>query len=237
MMLELGLKSVKYCLMKKRLMYLFHLITSPDDLLSKQILLEQVKSPLKSDWWSLVSKDMEHLNIKLTLSKIGEMTKKNFKQLVNTKCESSNLKFLLERKSKLSKGKEICYAKLETQKYLKAGNGLSPDNMRWIYALRCRSLPLKCNAPSQHSNIMCLAPGCAGEDREVHVYSCQLLSNKNELTQNNLEFSKIFSSGVSDQLLVMNVFKAKNDVNTCLPIARRNQRLRRKSNLLLGAGR
>ena len=35
MMLELGLKSVKYCLVKKRLMFLHHLLTSPDKSLSK----------------------------------------------------------------------------------------------------------------------------------------------------------------------------------------------------------
>ena len=99
------------------------------------------------------------------------------------------------------------YNKFETQRYRKSGNGLSSENMRWIYALRCRTLPLKCNAPSQHTDNLCLAPGCLGEDRNEHVYSCQYLSEGNQITENNHKFDDIFSKDVKKQLLVLNIFR------------------------------
>ena len=115
-------------------------------------------------------------------------------------CDSSNFKYLLDLKSKLSKGKEICHSKFETQVYFKSGYGISSEDMRWIYALRCRTLPLKCNAPSQHTDSLCLAQGCLAEDRNEHVYRCKFLADKNQLTQSEPEYDEIFSNYFQKQL-------------------------------------
>ena len=83
--------------------------------------------------------------------------------------------------------------------------------MRWIYSLRCRTLPLKCNAPSQFSDRQCLAPGCQGEDRNEHIYKCQFLAEKGQLAENIIEFAEIFSSDVKKQQLVVNLFRKQYD--------------------------
>ena len=78
--------------------------------------------------------------------------------------------------------------------------------MKRIFALRTRALPLKCNAPSKHSDNFCLVPECLGEDRETHIYDCQFLKNENDITQNNNEYNDIFSCDVSKQVKVMHRF-------------------------------
>ena len=78
--------------------------------------------------------------------------------------------------------------------------------MKRIFALRTRALPLKSNAPSKHSDILCLVPECLGEDREIHIYSCQFLQNKNDITQTNNDYNDIFSCDITKQVKVMHRF-------------------------------
>ena len=95
MQLELGVMSVKYHLMKNRLMYMFHLLSSPMESLSKSIFLEQIKSPLKQDWATLVKNDMKYLNIKLSFEQIQSWSKNKFKEMVSEVCQEKCFNELL----------------------------------------------------------------------------------------------------------------------------------------------
>ena len=106
----------------------------------------------------------------------------------------------------MSKGKELSYSKLGTQPYFKSGNGLSPEDMRRIYALRTRALPLKCNSPSQYSDRLCLVNECTGEDREIHIYSCEFLTDGNEVTICNTSYEDIYKNNVLNQKTIMERF-------------------------------
>ena len=207
MMLELGIISVKFVLIKKRLMYLHHILTSSDKSLISQIFHEMQKSPLKTDWATMINKDMKQINLNLSHEQIQLMTKINFKKKIKDLCEKACFSDFLKQKSSLSKGKILSYDKLELQPYFSSKYGLSADSMRKIYALRTRSLPLKCNAPAQYADRLCLAPGCLEEDQEEHVYRCSYLSEGEQLIQqSNIKYEDIFSCDVKKQETVKEMF-------------------------------
>ena len=121
-------------------------------------------------------------------------------------CDAVCFSELIKKRSLLSKGKDIHYSKLEIKTYFKSGSGLSSHDMHRIYSLRARSLPLKCNTPSQHSDTLCLARDCGGEDREFHIYGCELLTDGNEVTQNDTKYEDIFENNINKQKHIMTRF-------------------------------
>ena len=65
--------------MKKRIRYLFDLLTTKKDQLVGQILEAQMKKTLKGDFYMQCKKDLNEL--KTTTQQIKNMTKKNLLQL------------------------------------------------------------------------------------------------------------------------------------------------------------
>ena len=211
-LLELGINSVEFIIKKKRVGYLFHLLTSSVPSLSKQVFDQQVKNPRKGDFINLVMKDLKDLNINLSLEDISMLPKSKFKSIVKTACKESCFNKLLEEKQKLSKGKEISYTKFETQKYLSSGNGLSLDTMRKIFHTRCREIFLKCNFPSSFSDRNCVSRCDEGQDCERHIYSCRLFSNQNEILFKNISFEEIFENDVQKQKEVVNILFSRLEI-------------------------
>ena len=80
MMLELGITSVKYILLKKRLMFLHHILISSDTSLIKLVFNEQLKSPLKNDYVTLINKDMKQIQLNLSFEDISTISKLKFKK-------------------------------------------------------------------------------------------------------------------------------------------------------------
>ena len=164
-------------------MYLWHILTSSDSSLIKQVFYQQCESPLRTDWATMVQKNMKEINLSMSFEEISLMKKTKFKNKIKDLCEKACLSDYLLQKSRLSKGKTLSYNTLKMQTYFKSKNCLSADSMRKIYALRTRSLPLKCNAPSKYTDRLCLAPGCLEEDQEEHVYECAYLSEEKQVVQ------------------------------------------------------
>ena len=139
------------------------------------------------------------------------MSKRNFKSLVKSSCEKACFKYLLSERSKLSKGKEIEYTKLETQPYLKPGMSLTVDSMRKIYHIRCREVYLKCNYPSAFGDKKCPAPHTE-MDQQNHVFNCLYFSKENEIVSSKLIYEDIFKNNVKNQVEIMTVFYARLEV-------------------------
>ena len=138
MLLELGLTSVAFLVKKKRIMYLFHIITTDTSSLVSQVFWKQVKSSTVGNWVGTVINDLKELNINLSFSQIAQMTKPKFKILVRQSCENASFSALVKEKETLSKGKFIKYDSLKTQPYLLSESGLNVDMMRKIYQVKCR---------------------------------------------------------------------------------------------------
>ena len=205
LLLELGICSIKFILKKKRLSFLYSLLASENSSLSRAVWDRQVKSPSKNDWCELVKKDLKELNINLSFDDIENMSKSAFRNLINNACKKACFQSLLLEKSKLSKGSEIVFSTFQTQNYLNPGNGLTIEEMRRIYHLRCRQVFLKCNFPSFFGDKKCVAPHQAF-DRQKHVFYCSFFSSKNEIASPNIKYDDIFASNVKNQIEVMRIF-------------------------------
>ena len=73
MLLELGLKPIRYYIMQKRMMYLHKLLTKGKNTLASKVLQSQMKNALKGDWYKECLKDMKEL--KFSRENIESFTK------------------------------------------------------------------------------------------------------------------------------------------------------------------
>ena len=120
--------------MKKRLMYLNHLLTNGKNKLPAKVLRQQMKEPLKGDWITMCKKDMEELHLDIKI--IEDLTKPQMKKYLNKSIQNAAFEYLKIKQSKQSKGKEIFYHNIETQSYLRPESKLSVNMMQKIFQLR-----------------------------------------------------------------------------------------------------
>ena len=202
-LLELGIMSIEYILKQKRIMFLHHLLSAEDNLISKQIIKCQMESPKTGDWLLMVQQDLKDVKISLTYDDIATVSKQRFKKLVKNACQKACFSSLLREKQKLSKGKEISYTNFEMQKYFQPGQNLNTDSVRKIFRIRSRDLPIKGNFPNNHSDLTCPMMECNEVENQRHLWKCQFLSAKNTLCMSGSEYDDIFGDDVGKQKTVM----------------------------------
>ena len=88
-LLELGFVSVSYLVKKKRVMYLFHLLTTDESSLVSQVFHKQRSSAKRGDWVNTVLKDLKDLKIDLSFSQIARIKKTVFKRIVRESVEKA----------------------------------------------------------------------------------------------------------------------------------------------------
>ena len=139
------------------------------------------------------------------------MSKYKFKKIVKEACHKFAFCYLLEQKTKLSKGKQIQYNELKTQDYLKPGSGLSQDDVKQIYSLRTRNVLVKTNFPGMFKDLKCVSEFCSEEESSSHIFNCKYLEDKNEkcLMKDKINFEDIYSNDIKKQLAVKNIFMKK----------------------------
>ena len=205
--MELGLMPIRYVIMKRRIMYLNHLLTSGINKLPAKILQEQMKKPLKGDWFNLCKDDMKELNV--TLEMIGSMSKTKLKKFLLQSIPKAAFDYLQKKRSKQSKGSEIFYNKLETQTYFKPESKLSVEMMQKIFQLRSRNLPVKANFPKLHANIKCVIPECNDEDSQKGLFLCKFLDPINQISNQNTQYEDFFTDCGDKQKLIVNIIDQK----------------------------
>ena len=187
-------------------MYLHNLLTKPEQNLARMVLLQQIKVQSKNDWIKTVNRDLEDFQIFLDYDQICDISKPNFKKMVNEQCRKAYLKNIHENKQKLSKGSEISYPSLQLQTYLKSSQNLSVLSMKRIISVRLRDIYLKCNFPGSFSDKKCLAaPMCSGDDSNRHLFLCRFMSTANEISIREINYEQIFGDNVQVQEIISNM--------------------------------
>ena len=207
MLLELGLKPIRYYIMQKRMMYLHKLLTKGKNTLASKVLHSQMKNTLKGDWYKECLKDIKEL--KFNRENIESFTKNGMNKALKEAIEKAAIKYLLKEKDKQSKGKELFYSSLQTQSYFKPDSNLSSREMKQMFQIRSRNLPLKDNFPNQFSDRNCVIPECAGQDSQRGLFHCNYLEPMNIILETGIEYEDIFSNNVSKQRCVMKVLYQK----------------------------
>ena len=102
--LEMECIPIRFILKTRRLMYLKYILDEDEQSLIHSVFQAQVNLPLKGDWCTSVSNDLEELELSnLTYKSIKDMTKASFKSQVNDAVVSASLTYLLNWKTNMTK--------------------------------------------------------------------------------------------------------------------------------------
>ena len=157
------------------------------------------------DWVELVRKDIEYLNIDLSFEEIKEKSKKEMEIFIDDKIEKKALEYLNCLKDTHSKMANLKFEKLEMAPYLKPESNLTNTEKSFIMSLRSRTLDVKDNYKTAHSDLLCRGCGSATEDQR-HILICPNL-NENAINsvENTEEYEDLF----------------KNDTNKLISVGRK----------------
>ena len=108
--LELGVEPLKFIIISRRLVYLQHILKQKESFLVRQFLITQAINPKKKDWITTIKKDLEQLEINLSLLEIEEIGKSTYKRMIKNKTKEPAFRYLNEKKiDRNGKGREINY--------------------------------------------------------------------------------------------------------------------------------
>ena len=193
--LEAGKVPLKFIVSKRRLMYLWHILTrNPNELISKVYNSQKLK-PVKGDFYSMIQQDKQTFNMCLTDEQISNFSKKKFKKLVYESVDKFAFKFLLERGAIHSKSKNIVStlnkSKLKTQPYLLCEE-FSREEAQLCFRLRTRALDIKNNFKSKYKDdLSCRTCDSGLLEDEQHLLLCSGLQIEDDVS--SVKYDDIFS--------------------------------------------
>ena len=172
-------------------MYLQLVLQEDEESLLFKFLNAQMDEPKKGDWWLKVKKDIEQLNLNLSLHEIKSMSKASFKNLVQTAVKAESFQWLSIKKCKSKKVKNIPHDWFEIQKYLSQPI-MSTKETKFLFGLSSRMIHLRENYPGMQAENHC--PLCSSSsgvenfmDSQEHLLVCSKLQGESEVMEDNLE--------------------------------------------------
>ena len=208
--LETAKLPIRYSISKRRLMYLYHILTrDTEELISKVYHIQRLK-PVKYDWHNMIEEEKEKYGIKQSDEEIGCLSKNKFKQIVNEAVNKFALSKLLATAQNQSKCKTILKNINENdfkiQKYLICDR-LVKEEQQLLFTLRSSSFQVKINF--QHifkDDLSCRA--CRDPNMiESEVHFCQTcVAFSNERHDGTLNFEDI-SGPLDVQIIFIKKFK------------------------------
>ena len=92
--LETGLIPIRFVCIKRRIIYLHHVLKRPESEIIRKVYEVQKNIPTKNDWFGVVKQNMEDLKINLSDTEISQMSKQKFKKIVNSAVEKAAIDHL-----------------------------------------------------------------------------------------------------------------------------------------------
>ena len=152
--LELGVVPIRFIIKERRLNFLWYLLNEDKESLVNMFLTKQLESPVSGDWGQTCLKNLEELNIQMTIKEIEKMPEQSFRKLVRKQIVEKALEYLNKQKGKHSKVLHLNHPRLETQSYLEAHEH-SIQESRFLFALRSRMVDVKANYREKYFVTLC----------------------------------------------------------------------------------
>ena len=186
--LEAGHTPARFAIQRSRLLFLKTILNEKPESKIYQFLQLQFQNPTRGDWGSTCLKDLEYLQIKMSLDEIKAVTVNKFKGMLNKSIEQRALQYLRDKRG--SKGIEMNYLKIEMAEYLMPNDEqLTIEGQRYIFSMRNRMVNVPVNFPKNQSEVKC---ACGVKEDMQHIYICECWNIQIETT----EYSNIFSDNV-----------------------------------------
>ena len=207
--LELGLEPLRYIIMRRRMLYLQHILKQKDTSLIKQFLKTQMKDLKKKDWGKTIQENLQHLQIDWTFEEIENIPKATYKKIVKKRIKEKSFEYLLNLRNKRNgKGMDIDYTELRMQNYLRCEDlDITNDERKLIFQLRTKMcFKVKSHFRSMHLNIVC--EGCLTEESTTkHTLECPDLIGKNELVTYLPDYKDLYEEDEDLQAYIARIFK------------------------------
>ena len=201
--LELGVTPIRNILRSRRLNFLQYILQEEKDSLMFTFLMAQLEQPTRNDWGQNILKDIETVQLEMSLDEIEQMSTFQFHSLVKEKEKINTLEYLNSIKQKHSKVKHIPHTELEIQDYLKP-NQLATRECKFLFAARCRMIDIRGNFSNHYEDTLC--PVCGEqEDTQQHLLLCDLLCESDALVPTLPEYDTLFGNNLDDKVMVSRI--------------------------------
>ena len=216
MHLELGTLPIRFVIMKRRILFLHYILQQNKNNLLYKFFEAQLRYPQKGDWVVQVKQDLLEINLDISFELISEMSKTSFKFQLNEAIRKSAFQWLtrkIQDKNKSesntqAKGSEIKYQYLKLQEYFLPSN-MNIKQWNLLFAQRAPMIHVKCNFKNSYSDLTC--PVCNDSnyrDSQLHILQCKtLLNGENILVKKQISYNDIYSSDVTKQSTVVQLFE------------------------------
>ena len=207
--LELGVLPLRFIIMRRRLVYLQHVLKENETSLIKSFLITQMKSLKRKDWGKTVLENLKYLEIKNTFEEIKEMSEKKYKEIIKLKILEKAFCYLIQKNTKRNgKGKNIRYNTLRMQNYLcSEDENITNEERKFIFQLRTKiDFKIKSHFRKMHIDIIC--DGCRIEVSTTrHTLECVNLIGKNELITYLPNYSDLYGEDEDDQVYLARIVR------------------------------
>ena len=214
--LETGLIPIRFVCIKRRIMYLHHILNRPESEIIRRVYEVQKNIPTKNDWFGIVQENMKDLEIELSDEEISEMSKQKFKTIVTTAVEKAAINYLNRKASTHSKSENLIKTRLKREEYFE-DKRFTKSETELLFAFRTRTVRgIKANFPSQYGRIftceLCQIAVCCQE----HLLTCVILKKHIDIP-NDVSYSDLFGK-TDKQLKVIRILKVllrKREILLC----------------------
>ena len=211
--IETAKLPLRFVISKRRLMYLWHILTRTENELIKKVYALQKVMFTKGDWYGMIQQEKIRYDINLTDEEISKMSKYRFKSLDEKKVKSVAFEYLKEKASKHSKSKNI----LEESKSIKTWriksylkeNIFTKVEQQLLFQLKSKMLDVKTNFRKLYDpDLICRT--CKNPDSqedEDHLLKCESLVSEVDQDDQTVEFNFVYKD-IGHQKQAVKVFKS-----------------------------
>ena len=207
--LELGIEPIRYIVMRRRLIYLQHILRQKETSLVKNFFKTQLATLKKKDWGTTVKEDLKHLNIEIPIEEIEHLPKATYIKLIKKKIYQKSFEYLLDkRNTRNGKGMQMCYQKLEIQNYLSSEDiDITNHERKLIFQLRTSmNFKIKSHFRRMHESVLC--EGCHLEESNTkHTLQCNILLGRNELVSYIPDIEDLYGDDEDEQVYIARLIK------------------------------
>ena len=190
--MESGHIPARFSIMKICLSFLKCILNENPEAMIYKFLQLQYENPTKGDWASNCTKDLQFLEIDLSLEEIKNIPKVKFHNMLKMSIEKKALQYLLDKQRR--KGSDIVYKQLQMSEYLMPNSeSLSIEEKRNIFEIRNEMVYIPANFSSSEKIEKCI---CGEKEDMRHIYYCKYLNKREEEV---IPYEEIFKEDVESQ--------------------------------------
>jgi hypothetical protein len=204
--LEMGCTPMRFTIMMRRIMFLHYILNEDKEALVNQVLQAQINEPSRNDFILGVEKDLDELEIYLSLDDIKNFPQETLRKFLKKQVNEKALMFLNKKKLKHTKVMHIQHTELSMENYLLPNNVKSLELARFLFCARTRMVDVGANYGKPGKCKL----GCEELDTQQHLLNCPKIDGS-DLIQvgKTYDYEDLFSSQVEEQLVITSVLAAK----------------------------